>query len=344
MRTIKSCVSCLVLLSALSARAQAPIKAPAAQTDLGTNQDRPWARAVSIEEQKIATELFREGNALLKESLFVGAAEKYREALRHWDHPGIHYNLALALLNLDQPVEVFNQLEVAMKYGHAPLDADKYEHAGRYKALIEKQLSRVVVSCGEPGAAVTIDGRPLFTAPGRWEGLVRVGQHTVVATKTGFVTTQKEPMLPAGQKTTVELKLYTADDLTHYKRRWHNAFPWTVFAAGIVVAGAGGLMHWQASEKFKSFDSGVGACSSINPLGGCIPDDGLVSEKSTGEGLQAGAFAMYAIGGAAVVAGAVLVYLNRAKPYRINPESSNKVAVTPLLGPGVGGAVATFHF
>ncbi len=344
MKSIQHGLFGLVLLAASGAAAQTPPAKGQAATDLGSSQDRPWARAVTVEEQKIATDLFREGNGLLKESLFVGAAEKYREALRHWDHPGIHYNLALALLNLDQPVEVYNQLEVAMKYGHAPLDADKFEHAGRYKSLIEKQLARVEINCGQPGAQVSMDGRPLYTAPGHYEGLVRVGQHTVVATKTGFVTTQKEPMLPPGQKTVIDLKMYTAEDLTTYKRHWHNAFPWTVFAAGIAVAGVGGIMHWQASEKFKSFDSGIASCSSISPTGGCVPDEGLAADKSAGEGLQSGAIAMYAIGGAALVTGAVLVYLNRAKPYHINPDGADKVAVTPLLGPNGGGAVATFHF
>src|SRR5947209_7866588 len=112
-------------------RSSAPAVSTQAQSELPGNRaaERPWSRGVAAVEQKAALELFREGNALLKESLFVQAAAKYREALAHWNHPGIHYNLALALLNLDQPVEVYRQLEAALIYGPAPLDADKYEHA-----------------------------------------------------------------------------------------------------------------------------------------------------------------------------------------------------------------------
>jgi len=324
----------------------APAK-PTAQSDLGSNvttPDRPWAKAVTPGEQKLATELFREGNGLLKESLFVQAAAKYREALKHWDHPGIHYNLALALLNLDQPVEVFNQLEEAMKYGAAPLEADKFEHAGRYKALIEKQLARLEVTCGSEGAQVTMDGQPLFTAPGRYEALVRVGQHSIVATKTGYVTTQKTPMLPPGLKTVIELKMFTADDLTQYKRRWHNAMPWTVLAGGIAIAAVGGILHWQASERFKEYDAGITACGVNSPTAGCRPDESLTDTKSRGEGLQSGAFAMYGIGGAAIVVGGVLAYLNRARAFRVSPEKGSQVAVTPILGPSVGGASVTLHF
>src|SRR5687768_7442231 len=69
--------------------------------------ERPWARGVSNERQQAAQVAFREGNVQLNNGLFVQAVDKYRSALTHWDHPAIHYNLALALLNLDQPIEVF---------------------------------------------------------------------------------------------------------------------------------------------------------------------------------------------------------------------------------------------
>src|SRR3954454_2214857 len=113
-------VAALVVTGPLARADEPKPSAPAvsgqAQSELPGSKaaERPWVLGVSAVEQKAALNLFREGNALLKESLFVQAAAKYREALRHWNHPGIHYNLALALLNLDQPVEVYKQLETAL--------------------------------------------------------------------------------------------------------------------------------------------------------------------------------------------------------------------------------------
>jgi len=75
-----------------------------------------WAVGVSTERQEAALAHLQEGNSLLKESLFLEAAKVYRKALSEWDHPGIHYNLALALLNLDQPVEVYQNLVAAVKF------------------------------------------------------------------------------------------------------------------------------------------------------------------------------------------------------------------------------------
>jgi len=347
-----------VVLCALPAVAQQPpgAKPSQAATDLGAStggaasaSDRPWAKAVSPADQKVATDLFREGNGLLKESLFVQAAAKYREALSHWDHPGIHYNLALALLNLDQPVEVYQQLEEAMKYGSAPLDTDKFDHASRYKALIEKQLARYEIVCTEPGTVVTLNGRPLFTAPGRSEGLIRVGQHTVVGTKTGYVTANKSPLMPPGQKTVVNVKMYTAEELTHYKRRWNQAMPWGIFATGLVLAGVGGIMHWQAGEQYAAYDRGITQCATGNPdTGGCTPGPGVSDKKSTGDALQGVAFSAYAVSGALVIAGGVLAYLNRAKPYRVSPDAENaagqKVTVIPSVGPNGGGVVSIIRF
>src|SRR5262245_44885897 len=68
----------------------------------GTGGARPWATGVTIDAQKAALTPFREGNSHLNEGLFARASESYRQALKVWNHPAIHYNLALALMNLDQ--------------------------------------------------------------------------------------------------------------------------------------------------------------------------------------------------------------------------------------------------
>jgi hypothetical protein len=325
-----------------AAPASAAAHKASAQVDLDNGQDRPWAKGVSADEIKVADALFHEGNGLLKESLFVQAAEKYREALRHWDHPAIHYNLSLALLNLDQPVEVFTHLERAMRFGPSPLELDKFEHAGRYRALIEKQVARVEVTCDKPGASITMDGQPLFTGPGHYEGMVRAGQHTFVGVKQGYVTTQKAPVLLPGEKTTIALQMFTADEMITYHRRWNNALPWSVFGAGILVAGLGGIMHWQASTHYKSYDSGVSDCATQAGSFGCNPMSSLSSKKSVGDGLQIGAFVAYGVGGATAIGGLVLAVLNRAKPVRV--ERENKVSVSAAIGPGGAGASATVRF
>ncbi len=307
-------------------------------------QERPWAQGVPAEKQKVALEHFREGNSALKESLFPKAAQKYREALREWDHPAIHYNMALALLNLDQPVEVHEHLLSALKYGALPLDADKYEQALRYKALTEKQLTRLVVSCEVAGAAVGLDGRTLFTAPGRYEGMVRAGPHSVVASREGYLTVEQSRTFAGGATEELKLELFRAEDLTQYRRLWPAWIPWTVTAAGAVVVGAAAAMHLSVRQSFAQYDSGITACTSA-ATGGCTPDLALAQKRQNAESLQPVAIGGYVLGGAALATGATLLYLNRLQPYQVKPgETSVDVTVAPVLLPDFAGATALVRF
>jgi hypothetical protein len=129
--------------------------------------------------------------------------------------------------------------------------------------------------------------------------------------------------------------------MTQYRRRWSNALPWSVVGAGAAIAVVGGILQSQAIGKLKSYDSGVSTCSMGSPTGGCMPSSALASQKSSGEAMQAAAIAFYAIGGAAIVTGAVLVYLNRARPHRVDAD---RLTWTPVVGPSGGALVATLHF
>jgi hypothetical protein len=212
-RSTMSLVAALAVLGASSAAAQP------SEEGMEELQQRPWAQGVSPEDQAAALALFHDGNHLLKNSLFPRAAEKYSEALKLWAHPAIHYNMALALLNLNEPLALHHHLTEAMRYGQAPLDKDKFERANAFKKLIEQQLSHVEITCDAPGALVIMDGQVLFTAPGRHEALVRPGKHSITATKEGFLPSDLNQTLLPGEKASLSLKLYTAADLTRYRRQ-----------------------------------------------------------------------------------------------------------------------------
>ncbi len=282
---------------------------------------RPWAEGVSPENQQKALKLFREGNALLKDSVFGQAAVKYREALEYWDHPAIHYNMVLALLNMDRPVEVLQHLEKAMAYGPDPIDPEKYEQAKNYKRLTESQLTHLIVRCELEGAVISMDGQELFIAPGQYEGFVRPGPHSIVAKKEGYMNNEISPALVAGGKAEYDMVLILAADAVEYRRRWAVWKPWTVFGAGIVVAGVGAALHLSGRAAISDYDN------QVNEAGASGVDiDKLESQKNSGLRNQKIGVAMYGVGGAAIAAGATLLVLNRARPY--NPTTGELMDVS----------------
>ena len=349
----------LALVGGGKAAAQAPPPSPESLPEKGKapeekdlaraqkTEERPWARGITPEQQQRALASFAEANALLRDALFVKAAATYREALSHWDHPAIHYNLALALVNLDQPVEMFHELEKAMAYGAAPLDEDKFERARQYKVLVQALLARVEISCDTAGARVSLDGKELFVAPGKYEGLTRTGEHTVLARGTGYAPTQLTQKLASGEVMRLHLKLFTDAELTRERRVMPAWVPWTVLGSGVVIAGVGGLLHGQAKDDFASYDEGIAQCAAAAPDRGCAnPGADVNDRKTSAESKQTLAITAYAIGGAAIVTGITLAIINRAEAYRIDPlaEKPRAVSVSPLVGPGFAGVTAQGRF
>ncbi len=194
--------------SAGSGSGSATPAAPTNPEKANTNEalqggDRPWATGVSADRQQVALRLFREGNVNHNDGLFGKATELYREALKSWDHPAIHYNLALSLMNLDHPIEVEQSLTKAVRFGPAPLEKDKFEHAKEYLLLVEKQLANIEVSCDKPDAKVSVDGKEVFTVkagePNIYKARVKIGKHTFVAEKPGYNAQVDAPFIGPGE-------------------------------------------------------------------------------------------------------------------------------------------------
>jgi tetratricopeptide (TPR) repeat protein len=308
--------------------------------------NRPWAAGVTRDQQQQALLKFREGNAQLNDGLFARASETYKTALTSWKHPAIYYNLALALMNLDQPIDAYEGLQKAIVYGVGPLEADKFEHAKEYMLLLEKQIANIEVSCDKVGAKVSVDGKEVFVAPGVFRARVRIGRHTFVADKTGYQTRINAPFIGPGESFRIELKLYTAEELTRYNRKWQATWmPYAVIGAGVVVGIAGVALELSADATFNDYDKKIAACNMNNM--GCQSTAELTDLRKSGDTKKTLGFVGYGIAGGAVAAGILLAVLNRPQAYQIRPEDLQEeptVSIKPILSPSMAGAVVQGHF
>ncbi|HWO23802.1 MAG TPA: hypothetical protein VNO30_33905 [Kofleriaceae bacterium] len=324
-------------------------------------ESAPWDQGVSQEQRREAARTFEEANRDLDASLTARAADKYREALKLWPHPAIHYNLALALIELRQPVQVAEHLEKAIEHGLTGLNnqADKLEQAKKYLEIVKDQIANVEVSCQKEGASVSIDGKHVFTVqkgkPNVYRGRVPIGKHTFVAEKPGFATPVDAPFIGPRETFRIELKLYTAEELTRFKRRWPKRtwVPWAAIGGGALVGLVGGGLQWSATSSYKQFNSELKRCS--DSVGGLTCDaSGFTDLRDSGHTKRTLGLVGYGMAGAAIVTGGLLLYLNRRVSYLITTDEyrmeelrkqqkqqqqSKAISLAPFVGSGVGGVL-----
>jgi hypothetical protein len=330
---------------------------------LDKTQQAPWDRGISTEQMQAAAAAFDEANAQLDASLPSKAVDKYNEALKLWPHPMIHYNLALALIELKRPVEVAEHLEKAIEFGVEGLNnqPDKLDQAKRLLEFTKDQLAYVEVSCQKEGARVSVDGKQVFVVekgkPNMYKGRVPIGKHTFVAEKPGYATPVDAPFIGGRESFRIELKLYTAEELTRYRRRWEQRqwMPWAVVGGGAVVGIVGGILQYSASSSYRSFEDKVARCTADAGNSSCDASS-FSSLRDSGDTKRTLGFIGYSVAGAAIVTGGLLVYLNRRVAYQITTDEyrmeelkqqqaqQKAVSIAPLVGPGVGGAAVMGRF
>jgi tetratricopeptide (TPR) repeat protein len=274
--------------------------------------DEPWAVGVSADQQKTALALYKEGNAFFVENEFKDALEKYVQALAIWDHPAIRYNAAVCLINLDRPVEAYEDLEAALRFGEPPLGADVYKQGLSYEKLLAGRIAEVDVTARSPDATISLDGQPLLHGEGTAKRRVLSGDHQVVAEKPGFETETRPVRVNGGDHVTIVIELHPIAAARQLHLRYPRWIPWTVIGAGAAVALAGLPLILMSNQAYARYDAGVDAsCPS-----GCPPaplPSSIASDRSRGRLDNILAISAFSVGGALVASGFALVVANQPR-------------------------------
>jgi hypothetical protein len=322
-------------VSAALGMAMFTLLANSARAQGGDAPERPWAEKVPESAQKEALHLFEEGNKLFETSEHTAALAKYREALKAWDHPAIRYNAAVALINLDQPLAANENLERALRYGALPFSPGTYQQALTYRKLLHGQLAELKVSCSEPGAEISMDGAPLFVAPGQISRWMLPGQHQIVARKAGFLTETRSLTLLPGKPAAEQVALQEIRTLPpRTVRRWASWKPWAAAGAGALVGLAGLPFYLEAKSNYDSFDGVVNSKCPMGCPASTIPPSAY-DAKSRGHTENIVAISLFAVGGAVAASGVALMILNL--PRVVPADEASHLSAAPLVGPGTVG-------
>lgn len=329
----------------------APISAqPAGSTTPATpatagGTAKPWESATEKQREE-ARKLVAQADEQYNDASVSRAVELYRAALEIWDHPAIHAPLAIAYNELDKPVEAFEHMQLALKYGAEPLGAN-YEIAQKRFEMIKKKIGTIAIKNTTEGAQVKLDGNVVLTDIGEVSQVVRAGQrHTVTAERRGMQTLTREPDVKGND--TVEVIVSMQPIEPKYVRRFKKTWlPYATLASGVVVAGFGGLFYSQALQDRRQFnDLYESSCPN-----GCRRDDWdsrnpLLSELDTSMKRQS-AFGItgFAVGGALIATGFTLLVLNKPRAVYANEQApAAKASVVPMIGRDMAGVAASLSF
>jgi len=298
--------------------------APPEQTVL--EPERPWARGVPEAEQDKALTLYRMGNAAFEQRRYSEAKPQYEQALSHWDHPNIRYNLAITLVHLDEPIPAYDHLVKSLEFGAAPLGDAHFESGQTLKRSLERQIGTISLTVEQPGVTVRLDGNVVVDAPGTKAVRLTPGNHELFAEKSGHRSFSRSVSVFGGTSTTVDISLLKIE--TRLVRRWDPWKPWAVVGAGAAFVIAGIPLELSARSRTDEFEVAFAdECPNGCPreqLTAATRD--LESSAKTRNVLGVSALV---IGGVGIAAGVVGVVLNQ--PRAIESPGPN-TAVTPTVG------------
>ena len=320
------------------------VAAPRAGAEEPPAPPRPWAEGVPPDRQAEALRLFDEGNHEFEELHHAQALAIYRRAVAVWDHPAIRYNMAVSLINLDQPLAAYEDLERALAYGSAALFPKQYQEALTYRKLLLAQLARLTVRCAEPGAVVLLDGQILLTGPAEVTRVLAPGPHQLVASKDGFQTATRALALIPGQAVDEDLRPAPPPRPVRTIRRFAPRTPWVVVGAGATLTLAYLPLRLAADAAFDDYDAGVSASCPQGCRSADLPAP--VRDTRRRAELESGlAVGLLTAGVAVAVTGLVLVVLNqpRVVPDDVPPPAP-RLTLAPALAPRHAGLELTWRF
>jgi hypothetical protein len=113
---------------------------------------------------------------------------------------------------------------------------------------------------------------------------------------------------------------------------------------GAAVVAGGAYLDWHAARELDDYDAKIVRMCPEGCRPGELPADFDLQEQRA-ETRQGLAGVTYAVGGAALITGLVLAYLNRERVIPVAQGShAPAVSVTPALSPELWGARASVRF
>ncbi|MEM9491975.1 MAG: hypothetical protein AAGC55_22710, partial [Myxococcota bacterium] len=253
------------------------------------------------------------------------AIEKYEAAVELWDHPGIYFNLSLALKATNEPIRAYSNVRKALDGDLAALGADgeaRQRNRQRMEELereLRAQLTELrVIAALDDKPAIIVDDRALDPVAGQDPAakpdprrLFLPGRHRMIVQQEGYRDAVVTLDLQPG-----ETRLFTVEG----GRRMAAWQPYVIFGSGLIVGTVGAVLYRGAIDDHDALEMTVN--STCTP-GGCVDSEASsFSSDWSGIRLREGlGLTALAVGVVATITGGGLVLWNQQKRFRITPRT-----------------------
>jgi hypothetical protein len=143
------------------------------------------AAAADPPDKAEALKLLKQGNQLARLGDHLSALERFRSAYARFPSPNILLNLGTTLRELGRNAEAAAEYERFLADPRA--EAAKKGEVTRVLGEIDRVVGRLRVEVNDPLAEVRLDGKPLEAERLRGAFRIEPGEHTVVASREGFL-------------------------------------------------------------------------------------------------------------------------------------------------------------
>lgn len=293
------------------------------------------ARAGESEDPKRTEEArtrFQRGVELYKDGDYRASIIEFRRAYELVQNWRIHYNIAQACGEVQDYPCALRELEAYLAQGSTEVPEDRRSAVETELRRVRSRIARVTVTVNRPSAEVFVDDQSLGPAPFKQQALVSAGRRRFVATLPGGRSVTKVVEIAGGDQLTLSLDFVDAQASPPTPNEPASEPSMTpiyvglgvtgLFAAGAVTTGI--LSLGAQSDLDKAIDTIPGSKNDIDDARSRTKTFALVTDI---------------LGGAAIVAAGVTVYLIATRPSSSRRESTN---VALKLGVGTVGLRGQF--
>jgi hypothetical protein len=310
---------------------------------------------VSTAQADLARELFRKA---AKEYTAGKVNEAYRDYLAAWNaqkSPDTAGNLGSIELELGYLREAAEHASYAI--AHFPPTGSKAQRAALVSMLADacKQIGVLSIQVNVPGAAISIDGKPLGSAPLDGDVYIEPGDHTVLAEAPDHDPARQTIHVEKGSTTPVVLALTVHPTTGPQPAATPTNWPRPIAVAGVITAGAGFAAGTALAimAKIKATDAdaagqaldaltkgSLSACPAVNATieASCAKLLGAQQSRDTFANT-----ALWMFVGATVVTVGTVAY-TVVVPRFSAPTTTTGMSVVPVVTPSGGAVVIQGNF